>query len=224
MNLLAIDCSSKTASAALLRDGRLLAQSFLNAGLTHSETLMPMISQLLEQARVGLAEIEGLAVTNGPGSFTGLRIGISTILGLSLSRDIPCCGVSSLEAAAWGVRHMEGVICALMDARCEQVYTALFEADGESLRRLSPDAAVEASSVFSQIGEKPAVLVGDGAEMCYRLWKSEKLRLAPEHLRYPSGFGTALAALAKNEFHGGQALRAEYIRVPQAERERRKQC
>lgn len=223
MNLLAVDCSSKTASAALLRDGRLLAQSFLNVGLTHSETLMPMLARVLEQSLVTPEQLNGLALTNGPGSFTGLRIGISAVLGLSLSNDIPCCGVSSLESAAWNVCHMGGLICALMDARQGQVYTALFEAVDGELRRMLPDAAVAADEIFAEIEKKEVILVGDGAEMCYNNWKTGKFRLAPEHLRYPTGYGTALAALKKNEFHGGQALRAEYIRVPQAERERRKQ-
>ena len=221
MTLLALDCSSKTASAAIVGDGKLLAQSFVNAGLTHSETLMPMIAQVLERARVTPERIDRLAATNGPGSFTGLRIGVSTALGLSFARDIPCVGVSSLEAAAWNVCHMGGVICALMDARLGQVYTALFDAESGEPRRLTEDTAEGADEVFEKIRQKNAVLVGDGAEMCYNAWEGT-FRLAPEHLRYPTGYGTAMAALKKNEFYSGQALRAEYIRLPQAERERRK--
>lgn len=210
--LLAIDCSSKTAAAALVgEDGRLFSEGLINAGLTHSETLMPLIARLLEQARIQPKDIERIAVTNGPGSFTGLRIGAAAAQGLSMSLDIPICGVSSLEAAAWNVAHMGGHIRAVMDARCGQVYTALFRAENGVLCRITPDEARFASEIL----EKEQILVGDGAEMCYNM--SEGLAIAPAHLRYPTGYGVAMAA--KNAVFSDE-LKINYIRIPQAEREK----
>lgn len=209
--LLAIDCSSKTAAAALVSaDGRLLAEGLINAGLTHSETLMPLIARLLEQARIQPKDLEHIAITNGPGSFTGLRIGAAAAQGLSMSLGIPVCGVSSLEAAAWNMAHMDGYIRAVMDARCGQVYTALFRAENGEICRVTPDEA----RIAAEILEKEQILVGDGAEMCYNM--QEGLMIAPVHLRYPTGYGVAMAA--KNAVFSDE-LKINYIRIPQAERE-----
>ena len=228
MILLAIECSSKTASAAIFESGAdapdsapsgsgaLLGQVFLNAGLTHSETLLPMISQLLEQTRVSAGRLEALAITNGPGSFTGLRIGISTVLGLAWARALPCLGVSSLEAAAWNVAHMGKPICSVMDARRGRVYRALFTADSGACpprpARLTDDRAVPLETLFDEL-RGDSILVGDGAFMCYNAFGDTlPVTLAPEHLRYPTGCGTALAALAAgpSAFHGADTLRAAY--------------
>jgi tRNA threonylcarbamoyladenosine biosynthesis protein TsaB len=206
--ILAFDSSSKTASAAIVDEGgRLLAQSFINVGLTHSETLMPMIAELLNRTE----QPTHIAVTNGPGSFTGLRIGAACALGLAESLDIPICGVSSLEAAAWNAAHMSGYVRAVMDARRGQVYTALFYADNGKIERLTPDLALPVGEIF----EKKGILVGDGAEMCYNI--SDGFTLAPPHLRYPTGYSVAMAA-AGREFTSD--LKMNYLRIPQAERER----
>ncbi|MCL2081141.1 MAG: tRNA (adenosine(37)-N6)-threonylcarbamoyltransferase complex dimerization subunit type 1 TsaB [Oscillospiraceae bacterium] len=207
--ILALDCSSKTASAALVNaDGRLIAQGFINAGLTHSETLMPLIAGLLEQTKT--TKIERIAVTSGPGSFTGLRIGAAAAQGLGLSLGAPVCGVSSLEAAAWNAAHMGGYIRAVMDARRGQVYTALFYAENSALSRITPDEARDINEIFDKIG----ILVGDGAEMCYNI--RNDFTLAPPHLRYPTGYGAAMAACRG----GVSAGELNYLRIPQAERER----
>jgi tRNA threonylcarbamoyladenosine biosynthesis protein TsaB len=211
--LLAVDCSSKTASAALISaDKHLLAQGFINAGLTHSETLMPLIAGLFDQTKTTVKQITRLAVTNGPGSFTGLRIGAATALGLGLSLNAPVCGVSSLEAAAWNIAHMDGYIRAVMDARCEQVYTALFYAEKSELKRITADEACHIGDIF----DKKAILVGDGAEMCYNI--RSDFMIAPPHLRYPTGYGVAMAALNGGIFT--EELKLNYLRVPQAERAR----
>lgn len=213
--ILAIDCSSKTAAAALIdTDGRLLAEGLLNAGLTHSETLMPLIARLLEQMRIAPKKLDRIAVTNGPGSFTGLRIGAAAAQGLSMSLGIPVCGVSSLEAAAWNAAHIDGYIRAVMDARCGQVYTALFHAEKGVLSRITPDEARYAEDIL----EKGQILVGDGAEMCYNMKKD--MTIAPPHLRYPTGYGVAMAAMNSDGFD--KELKINYLRVPQAEREREK--
>jgi len=222
--LLAFDCSSKTASAALIgADGRLLAQGLLNAGLTHSETLMPLIAGLFDRIKTTPDQLTRIAVTSGPGSFTGLRIGAATAQGLSLSLGIPVCGVSSLEAAAWNVAHMDGYIRAVMDARCEQVYTALFYAEKSELKRITPDEACPIGDIFKAYSSESnyssnfsKILVGDGAEKCYNI-KGE-FTPAPPHLRHPTGYGVAMAALNGGSFT--EELKLNYLRIPQAERVR----
>jgi tRNA threonylcarbamoyladenosine biosynthesis protein TsaB len=221
--LLAIDCSSKTASSALFSaDGCLLAQGLINAGLTHSETLMPLIAGLFDQTKTTVNQLTRIAVTNGPGSFTGLRIGAATAQGLALSLNTPICGVSSLEAVAWNVAHMDGYyIRAVMDARCEQVYTALFYAENDTLKRITADEACPVGDIID-IETCPAypaitILVGDGAEMCYNICNDFKL--APPHLIHPSGYGVAMAALNGGNFTN--ELKLNYLRIPQAERVRK---
>ena len=222
MKLLAIDCSSKTASAAVVdtsEDGSgvvLLGETFLNAGLTHSETLMPMITQLLEQTRVSAGQLDLLAVTRGPGSFTGLRIGVSTVIGLAWAKALPCLGVSSLEAAAWNAAHMGGTVCAVMDARRGRVYRALFTAAPSGLERLTGDSAVPLETLRGELGGD-AILVGDGAELCRDALADARLTLAPARLRHPTGHGVALAAMAagRGAFHSAELLRPEYCSGPE---------
>ncbi|GHU90354.1 tRNA (adenosine(37)-N6)-threonylcarbamoyltransferase complex dimerization subunit type 1 TsaB [Clostridia bacterium] len=206
MKTLAFDCSSKTASAAFCVDGALIGQRFLDEGLTHSETLLPAIEFVL-----GGEKPDEVVVTRGPGSFTGLRIGIATALGLSAAWGVPCFGASPLEAAAWNISR-DGVVCAVMDARRSQVYNALFERKNGALTRLCGDRAVAAEELFAEIGEKSVILVGDGAEMCYNIRGSDKITLAPTGSRYPTGYGVSRCARTGCE--------PVYLRVPQAERER----
>ncbi len=211
MTVLAIESSSKTASCALVRDGGLIAQSFLNTGLTHSETLLPMVDAMLKNSKTGPGGIDLVAVANGPGSFTGLRIGTATAMGFALAANIECVGVSSLEAAAYGAAHMGGLICAVMDARRSQVYNALFLAENGGLTRLCEDRASSLEELAAEMDGKNAIVVGDGAELCYNIGNPVPA------VRYPTGFGVALAALAG---HTRPADRPLYLRLPQAERER----
>ena len=129
------------ASVAVSEDGALIAQSYQRSGLTHSRTLMPMCRDLLENCGLTLGEMDVVAVAAGPGSFTGLRIGVATAKGLAWPGDKPCAGVSTLEAMAWPLAHLEGDLCAVMDARRHQVYNARFQAEGGRLLRLCPDRA-----------------------------------------------------------------------------------
>lgn len=211
MTVLAIDSSSKTASCAVVARGEVIAQSFLNTGLTHSQTLLPLIESTLKNAGAGIADIGLIAVSNGPGSFTGLRIGVATALGLAVPAGIECVGVSSLEAAAHGAAHMDGLICAVMDARRNQVYNALFRAGGGVLTRLCEDRAISLEALSAEISEKGAIVVGDGAGLCYNI--GHPIR----QLMYPTGYGVAMAALAG---HTRPADELRYLRLPQAERER----
>ena len=215
------------ASVAVSEDGALIAQSYQRSGITHSRTLMPMCRDLLENCGLTLGEMDVVAVAAGPGSFTGLRIGVATAKGLAWPGDKPCAGVSTLEAMAWPLAHLEGDLCAVMDARRHQVYNARFQAEGGRLLRLCPDRAISIDELAAELlsREKTQILVGDGAELCYNELTKRGLpvRLAPPHLRWQSAWGVARAAeeLART---GGLITAAElapvYHRLSQAERER----
>lgn len=142
MKILAIDSSAKTASVAVTEGGRLISECFVNAALTHSRTLMPMVDNALTQADMSFADIDALSVNVGPGSFTGIRIGVAAVKGLALSGDKPCAGVSTLLSAAYNFADDDCLVCVAMDARCNQVYTALFECLGGKVARICEDKAV----------------------------------------------------------------------------------
>ena len=179
MRIVGIDTSSTTASAALIEDGRLIAErchpelsSGRAAGLTglksnHAETLLPLIEAVIAAARVTLAEVSGIAAAIGPGSFTGLRIGLSTVKGLAYGWGIPVVGVSTLLAQGSRVGEFDGVICALLDARKNEVYAALFRKRKNSLTRLTEDFLAPVGTVTEQVrsaaGAMPCLLIGDGA-------------------------------------------------------------
>lgn len=219
MKILAIESSAKAASVAIVEDGKILGETFLNCGLTHSVTVMPSVEWLLGMANLKISDIERIAITEGPGSFTGLRIGMAAVKGLAWACDIPCCGVSTLECAAMGAAHIDGIICAAMDARANQVYNALFLADDGKLTRISEDRAITIPELLEELEEyENVILVGDGALLldeksggCYTL--------APEHIRYQRAVYAAYLAESA-EAVTAQELRPEYIRLPQAERER----
>lgn len=227
MKILAFESSAVSASVALTEDDRLVAQSFQNCGLTHSRTLLPMAEALLANCGVTINDVDALAVAHGPGSFTGVRIGVATVKGLALGADKPCVGVSTLEAMAWGARALGGSLCCVMDARADQVYNALFEVESLTPRRLCDDRALKMTELSEEIGEAPYFLVGDGANLCYNTIKDHciGLRLASPELRYATGFGVAAAALPlaqAGKTCSPQELDAFYLRRPQAERERMK--
>ncbi len=227
MKILALESSAVAASAAVCEEEALIAQSFQNSGLTHSRTLMPMVEGLLVNCGLKLEEMDVIAVAAGPGSFTGLRIGVASAKGLAWPGNKPCAGVSTLEAMAWGVAHMGGEICAVMDARRNQVYNARFEvADGRPVR-LTPDRAIGLDELRAELLErkKEQILVGDGASLCYNeLAKyALPLRLPPPHLRLQTAWGVARAALELARAGGlttAAALAPVYHRLSQAERER----
>lgn len=225
MKILAIDTSSVTASAALCEDERLLGEVYVHVPQTHSETLMPAVCELLHRCGTAFSELGLLAVSVGPGSFTGVRIGVAAVKGIAVAHGIPCVGVSSLETTAWNVPFFAGTICAAMDARRNQVYTALFTSSSAGLERLCPDHAIQIEELSEKIPDGPVLLVGDGAELCYNAFKDHRLcLLAPDRLRYVRA-GT-VAALGLHTFHAGHTLSPDkllpvYLRLPQAERELR---
>lgn len=219
MKILAIEASAKAASACIAEDGKILGEVFLNCGLTHSVTVMPSVEWLLKSTGLSLADIDRLAITHGPGSFTGLRIGMAAVKGLAFGADIPCCGISTLECAAYGAKDCGKTICAVMDARAGQVYNALFRVENGSLVRLCPDRAIKISELSDELSSyEDVVLTGDGAPLCYEALDN-KYAIAPEHIRYQrAAYVAALGETAECVSAG--ALSPEYIRLPQAERER----
>ena len=223
MKLLSFECSAKTASCAITEDGKILGSVLSAVPLTHSQTLMPMMENLLSATKVSLAEIDGFAVAAGPGSFTGIRIGISAVKGLAAPADKPCYPVSTLEAMAYQLSHESTVVCPVMDARCGQVYNALFRTDGKSVSRLTPDRAISVEELVSELRTQygRVILVGDGTDLVAAKCYASNVIAAPEHLKYQSAIGVAFAAEKTNPVPPCN-LEAFYLRLPQAERELKK--
>ena len=223
MNILAVDTAGKTAGVALLQDDRLLYEVYLDGGMTHSETLMPMIDTCLKLCGLTCADIDLYAVNAGPGSFTGLRIGLAAVKGLAFPRETLCAPVSTLEALA-AAHTGEGTVLCALDARRAQVYSAAF--DLATHARLTPDAAepVTALETFVKECKKPLIFVGDGAALCYNTYKDQPGILpCPQPLRVLRGAGVALAGKAM--WDAGTCvspaeLLPDYHRLSQAERER----
>jgi len=223
MLILAFESSAKAASAALVRDGQLISQYSQCSGLTHSRTLLPMGEDMLKNAELTLKDVDLLAVAHGPGSFTGVRIGVSMVKGLAWAGQIPCVGVSTLEAMAWHGLAAGGLVCPVMDARRSQVYNALFEIRDGRPERLTEDRPIALADLAEELRalDRTAFLVGDGAELALRYFSEQGLKcaLAPDNLRMQSAWGVAMAAQDKTPGNADSLLPV-YLRLSQAERER----
>ena len=227
MLILAFETSAKAASVALLEGKQLLAESYQNTGLTHSQTLMVMAQDLLNQCGKTVVDIDAVAVAEGPGSFTGVRIGVAAAKGFAWGRNIPCYGVSTLEAMAISLGAYDGIICPVMDARRNQVYNALFQVNCGKLTRIREDRAISLQDLGEDVKkfDCPVFLVGDGSILCYNtlLEKVPSLVLPAEHRMHQRAVGVGLAAaekFARGETGDGAALTPNYLRLSQAERER----
>ncbi len=227
MKILAIETSAKSVSAAVVENGVPLASAYQNMGLTHSRTLMPLVDGMLSAAGLRVQDMDLLAAANGPGSFTGLRIGVSALKGLAWALEKPCCGVSTLAAMARNLAHMEGLIICAMDARRNQVYNALFLAQDGVLTRQCPDRAIGLAELAEEIKNRPEpkFVVGDGAGLCYNhlLEQDVPCRMAPPQLVMQNAVGVALAAeemAAAGQVTTARDLVPVYLRLSQAERER----
>ena len=217
MLLLSVDASAVTASAALTEDGRVIKSEFINKGLTHSETLLPLIEKVMDGKTYN--ELDAIAVTAGPGSFTGVRIGVATVKGLAFPYDIPCISVSTLEAIAYNFVDKNTVVCSVMDARRMQFYNALFKAENGKITRLCEDRAISLDDLREELKQYDNVIVaGDGAELCYNNLNLENTALADEDKRYQNGVGVSKAAENKKTIKA-DALMPVYLRLSQAERE-----
>ena len=233
MLILALESSAKPVSVAVYKTpqtdncGKLLGQSFQNNGFSHSRTLLTMTEALLKNLEIKPSDLGLIAVASGPGSFTGVRIGVSAVKGLAWGLDIPVCGVSTLEAMAYQTPETGVIICPVMDARREQVYNALFEWHGEELVRICDDRAISIDDLKADLKtyDKPALLVGDGTSICQTFFENPAnndmpdWRTAPELIRYQTAYGVALAAMKRKTIPAAE-LEPYYLRPSQAERER----
>ena len=233
MKILAIECSAKQASVAITEDEKILTEFYSNVTLTHSQTLMPMLDSALAACGLGIDDIDGFAIAAGPGSFTGLRIGMSAIKGLTIGNEKPCVGVSTLYAMAHCNLAFKGIIATCMDARCNQCYCGLFLSDGEKINRLGEDMAIPMKEFCDLVNAKveelnlPVLVMGDGSNLFYKGFanKLKNANLAPDSSRYQSARGVATAALQdfiNSNTVSSQELLPIYLRLPQAERELKK--
>ncbi len=226
MRILALETSAKACSAAVSEDGRIVASAFQCTGLTHSRTLMPMVEDMLRNADLSLADCDAIAVAHGPGSFTGIRIGIAAAKGLAFAADKPMAGISTLEAMAMNCIATPGMIVCAMDARRQQVYNALFTTDGHTLTRCSPDRPIALSELAEEIKQYPQqniTVVGDGAHLCCRYLTDCGIscNIAPPHLLQQNAATVALAAetaAAEGRLCSAQELEAVYLRAAQADK------
>ena len=229
MKILAIDTSAGAGSVALAEDRRIIGEYFINTSLTHSRTLVPMIDNLLKNTSTDIKDIDAVAVNAGPGSFTGVRIGVAAAKGIAFPGDLPCISVSTLESMAYNLMYSDCTVCAVMDARCQQVYNAVFRISNNYAEILCDDRALSISKLTEELKniDGKIILVGDGAELCYNSMKEElkNLSLAPQNLRFQKASSTALIAFEKyenNQITTSSELMPMYLRLPQAQRELKK--
>lgn len=215
--LLSMDSSAVTASVALTDGDEIIKSEFVNSGLTHSETLLPMITRVMDSHKY--SELDGIAITAGPGSFTGVRIGVATVKGLAFNDDIPCFSVSTLEAIAYNFVDKNAVVCAVMDARRMQFYNALFKVQNGKVERLCNDRAISIEDLRNDLKQYDKVVIaGDGAKLCFQNIELENCTLADDDRIYQNAVGVAKAAQNKNAI-SPKALMPVYLRQSQAERE-----
>lgn len=230
MLILGIDTSALACGAAVIKDGKLISETYLNTGLTHSQTVMELIDSALKNAGISFSDIDAVAVSAGPGSFTGIRIGVSAVKGLCFPEDKPCCPVSTLEALANCVDLDGFLIVPVMDARCMQVYTAVFEKTDGEIVRIVEDTPMKLEELYDVLKEydKKIILIGDGAELSYKYLseKSLDVRVFSEIFKFQHASGVAITAFRHynkgDEFISASELVPSYLRLSQAERELKK--
>ncbi len=226
MNILAVDTSATSASVCVAQENKIIGEFSINTSLTHSQTLVPMIEQVIDKTSVSLDNIDAIAVNAGPGSFTGVRIGVAAVKGIAFSRNIPCISVSTLESMAYNMLDSECIVCAVMDARCSQVYNALFRISNGKVERLVEDRAlslVDLKLDLQKYSEK-IILVGDGAEITFNYLENslQNVFLASVNNRIQKASSIACVAFEKmknNETMIASELMPVYLRLPQAQRE-----
>lgn len=226
MRILAIDTSATAASVAIAEDKKIIGEFFINTALTHSQTLIPMVEQLLKCTSLTLDDLNAIAVNAGPGSFTGVRIGVAAAKGLAFPKNLHCISVSTLESMAYNMLQNDCLVCAVMDARCQQVYNALFRVKGNEIERLTDDRAlalVDLSTELARYDEK-IVLVGDGASVTEKYLSDKFINIssAPINNITQRASSTAMAAfklIEQGKSMSCSELMPVYLRLPQAQRE-----
>ena len=226
MKILAVDTSATAASVAVAEENKLIGEFSINTALTNSQTLMPMVDELLNNTGLSVNDIDAVAVNAGPGSFTGVRIGVAAVKGIAFPKNLPCVSVSTLESMAYNMLGNDCIVCSVMDARCSQVYNALFRVKGCTVTRMTDDRALSLTDLKNElrnINEK-VVLVGDGAVLCSKFLgeELENIMLAPFNNRIQTASSVAYAAFEK--INNGETVKADelmpvYLRLPQAQRE-----
>ncbi|MBP3655364.1 MAG: tRNA (adenosine(37)-N6)-threonylcarbamoyltransferase complex dimerization subunit type 1 TsaB [Clostridia bacterium] len=230
MNILMIDTSGPACGAALMKDGKLVAEMTLVSGLTHSQRVMPMVDSLLAMSGTEMEEIDVFGAVVGPGSFTGVRIGVSTVKALAHAMGKPCIGVDALEALAANIHAFDGVICPILDARAQQVYGAMFEA-GDPPVRLTDDEPMKLTAFLDAVEKtgRRALFLGDGAPVFREMIAARMGEAAQFAAPQNTGIraGSACAAAYRRIMEQGEAALQDYVtllplylRAPQAERER----
>lgn len=215
--ILSFDSSAVTASAALTDGDKIINSAFINAGLTHSETLLPMIKSVMNG--YSFKDLEAIAITAGPGSFTGVRIGVATAKGLAFNNDIDCISVSTLEAIAYNFTDKNAIVCAVMDARRMQFYNALFEVKDGTVKRLCDDRAISLEDLSVQLSAFDEVIIaGDGAKLCFDNLSLDNIKLADDERIYQNAVAVSKAAKNKKRISAA-SLMPVYLRQSQAERE-----
>lgn len=231
MKILGVESSATSASVSVVENGKIIALESSNTGLTHSQTLMPMVESTLKKADVTINDIDYIAVSNGPGSFTGIRIGVSLVKGISDPLNKKCVAVSTLEAIAKPLENTGVIAASVMDARCNQVYCALFDCTEDGMNRITDDDAISIDELTEMLKnqKKPIVLIGDGANICYNKMKDivENVSIASATIRYQSASSVALIAEElvlkdENDAVSSDELVPKYLRLSQAERELKK--
>ena len=227
MLILAFETTAKAGSVSLLEDNKLLAESYQNTGLTHSQTLIVMAEDMLKAAGKSMADVTAVAVAEGPGSFTGVRIGVAAAKGLAWGGELPCYGVSTLESMALTLGAYQGYVCPVMDARRSQVYNALFYVNSGVMERVSEDRAIALCDLAEELKslKEPIFLVGDGSSLTHKTLSAHipELILPPEHRMHQRASGVALAAankIAAGDPGDAASMVPNYLRLSQAERER----
>lgn len=221
MKILAIDSSSKPASAAVSDGNHILSEVYVNNGFTHSKTLMNVAKNAIDFSGLTVNDIDLIACVTGPGSFTGIRIGVACAKGIAFPNNIPCVGISTLEAMAYNAASFDGYVCAVMDARCSQVYTATFKVHFGNVERITEDRAISIDELISdlKILDNTVYLAGDGAHLIKAKVENDNIVLLNENIRFQKASGALFAALNKKDFIAPDELVPVYLRLPQAERE-----
>ena len=217
LTILGIDTSGKIASVAVANEEKVLSQTTVYTKLTHSQVILPICKDVLKNAGIELSDVDGIAVSAGPGSYTGLRIGIAAVKAMCFALDKPCIGISTLEALAYNVLLHKGIICAVMAARLDLVYCGIFRSDGKSLERLAPDRIVSIDDLKMELEalEGEIVTVGDNAEIL----TGDRFRIAPATLRLQLGTSLCMAAFNK-EMYSPDKLEAAYLEITKAEKDK----